>query len=523
MPSSSDDTPHLPLEEPRRQPGDSGQDVARGVNLPRGVGEVSGATAAGGVLVLDDDPERARSVAAIVEFLGYSVRAVSTDEWSGRNEALADVAVVMIACETGRDALRALVEGVRARDAGLPVCVLDLDGEAARVFEGARAGTSFNCVLHYPLRHAELVKALEQGRLFRENRRPRTDSNSLRLTRALVGVSPVMQQVRDLISKVARTDATVLVLGETGTGKEIVARNIHYLSARRGAPFVAVNCGAIPPELLESELFGHEKGAFTGAITSRPGRFELAEGGTLFLDEIGDMPLPMQVKLLRVLQEQTYERVGGQRSQRTNVRVVAATHRDIEALIEEGRFREDLYYRLNVFPIETPPLRDRIEDLSLLLGELVARLEASGRGTLRFSGSAMEVLSRYPWPGNVRELGNLVERLAILFPGEVVAARRLPRKFLPEDWRDDDCEPSDWQPEASASAAVSGENLRLPPGGLDLRDYLSRQEISLITQALDEAGGVVAQAAGLLGMRRTTLVEKIRKYGIKEKDAPTEF
>jgi sigma-54 dependent transcriptional regulator, flagellar regulatory protein len=480
--------------------------------------EVAAASHGDLILVLDDDGERARSVAAIIEFLGYPALALPADEWQATISGVGRVAAVLIGCEEGRKGLLGLIDAVLAWDATLPVCVLDLGGDTQRHLEGVRDLSRFVCALDYPLRQPQLIKALEQGRLFRENRKPQSDGVPPRLARALVGASPVMQHVRYLIAKVAPTDATVLVLGETGTGKEIVARNIHYLSKRSSAPFVAVNCGAIPAELLESELFGHEKGAFTGAITARCGRFELAEGGTLFLDEIGDMPLSMQVKLLRVLQEQTYERVGGTRSLRTNVRVIAATHRNMEALIAEGRFREDLYYRLHVFPIETPPLRERIDDLPMLVGELITRMEATSGGTLRFTASAVDALSRYAWPGNVRELANLLERLAILSPGETITANGLPRKYLPQAWPDSEPGTVHESAHCHEVSAVADDSLRLPPDGLDLRDYLSRQEVHFINQALDEASGVVAQAAARLGMRRTTLVEKMRKYGIHRKD-----
>ena len=469
------------------------------------------------ILILDTDGERARAVTAIIEFLGYPAVALATDAWQTAAAGAGRVVAVLIGCDEGRK-VPDLIDTVLAWDTTLPVCVLNVSGDTQRLLEGARDLTRFVCALDYPLRQPQLIKALEQGRLFRENRKPLSDGASPRLARALVGGSAAMQQVRHLIAKVAPTDATVLVLGETGTGKEIVARNIHYLSQRRQAPFVAINCGAIPAELLESELFGHEKGAFTGAITARAGRFELADGGTLFLDEIGDMPLPMQVKLLRVLQEQTYERVGGTRSLRANVRIIAATHRDMEGLIAEGRFREDLYYRLHVFPIETPPLRARIADLPMLIGELVTRMEATSRGTLRFTTSAIDALSRYAWPGNVRELANLLERLAILSPGEIIAAGALPRKYLPEAWPG--AEPAGVLADAPGYtvAAVADDGGRLPPDGLDLRDYLCRLEVNFINQALDEASGVVAQAAARLGMRRTTLVEKMRKYSINRKD-----
>ena len=324
------------------------------------------------------------------------------------------------------------------------------------------------------------------------------------------GRSPLVRALHHLIDQVAAHDTNVLILGESGTGKELVARNIHELSARSEQPFVPVNCGAIPAELLESELFGHEKGAFTGAITARKGRFELAEGGTLFLDEIGDMNLNMQVKLLRVLQERVFERVGGSVSQQCNVRIIAATHRNLEDAIVAGSFREDLYYRLAVFPIETPPLRERIEDLPLLVETIVSRNIRAGREGIRFSPGAIVTLASYPWPGNVRELANLVERLAILHPNGIVEPTDLPARYRG----------SDVEAEAAVFAApppaleTAGGDVALPPGGIDLKDYLSNIELSLIRQALDESNGVVARAARLLKLRRTTLVEKMRKYAM---------
>jgi sigma-54 specific flagellar transcriptional regulator A len=309
----------------------------------------------------------------------------------------------------------------------------------------------------------------------------------------------------------------VLLLGESGTGKEMAARTIHEQSNRRHGPFVAINCGAIPGELLESELFGHEKGAFTGAITTRKGRFELAEGGTLFLDEIGDMSLPMQVKLLRVLQERMYERVGSNQTQRCDVRIIAATHRNLEQAIGlGGTFREDLYYRLNVFPIELPPLRERAEDLPLLVEEFAARLAANGHAVPSFGTDVYAALAAYRWPGNVRELGNLVERLAVLYPGRLVRLCDLPpqyRAFAPalEATQPEEPAPAD---DAMAPASAAATAPRLTHEGLDLREHLALVEIALIRQALDRADGVVAHAAKTLRLQRTTLVEKLRKYGL---------
>ena len=336
------------------------------------------------------------------------------------------------------------------------------------------------------------------------------------LFRNLSGSSPAIQQTRKLILQVAPTDSTVLILGESGTGKEVIARHLHYYSTRRQKPFVPVNCGAIPAELLESELFGHEKGAFTGALSTRQGRFELAEGGTLFLDEIGDMPLTMQVKLLRVLQERSFERVGGARTIHCDVRIIAATHRDLEVAIRDHRFREDLYYRLNVFPIEVPALRDRLEDIPGLVEDLIARMRAEKRVEFRLSAAAARSLQRYSWPGNVRELANLIERLGILYPNQTVEVSDLPEKLLRQIQPDEPLplDPGKAVPPEGIQTGVMTP-ARLPENGLDLREHINNLERELIRQALDECNGVVAHAANLLRLRRTTLVEKLRKYGLR--------
>src|SRR5688500_1526333 len=246
------------------------------------------------------------------------------------------------------------------------------------------------------------------------------------------GSSPAVREVSGLIRQVAAHDSSVLILGESGTGKELAARAIHDASPRRQRPFVAINCGAIPAELLESELFGHEKGSFTGAVAARKGRFEIAEGGTLFLDEIGDMSLPMQVKLLRVLQERVFERVGNHTPIRCNVRIIAATHRNLEDSIARGAFREDLFYRLNVFPIEMPALRERIEDMPLLIRDFSERNVAQGRSAIEMTQRTLTALGRHGWPGNVRELGNLIERLSILCPNRKIDIADLPAKYRPQ-------------------------------------------------------------------------------------------
>jgi sigma-54 dependent transcriptional regulator, flagellar regulatory protein len=381
------------------------------------------------------------------------------------------------------------------------------------------------------------------------------------------GTSSAIRDVIALIRQVAAFDSTALVLGESGTGKEVVARAIHDLSPRRGRPFVAVNCGAIPADLLESELFGHEKGSFTGAIAARKGRFEIAEGGTLFLDEIGDMSPSMQVKLLRVLQERVFERVGNHTPIRCNVRIIAATHRNLEEAITRGTFREDLFHRINVFPIEMPPLRARSEDIPLLVRDFVAHNVSEGRGRLQLSQRALAALALHSWSGNVRELGNLIERLSIVCNNRTVEVRDLPAKYRPpEDWtlevkaldsslcvsalddaseaidveeqvpltdeaaltvlESEAFEPQPLEPPALAPTAIEAATMdpfealtMLPQEGLDLRAHLLAIERRLVEQALERANGTVAQAARLLNLRRTTLVEKLRKLGIAAADA----
>ncbi|MDM7860130.1 sigma-54 dependent transcriptional regulator [Alteromonas sp. ASW11-36] len=395
---------------------------------------------------------------------------------------------------------------------------------------------SKNLVAHIglPITYPFLTQALYRAQeyLKRNPNNVKSVQSKMRLFRSLVGQSPLIQSVRKLVEQVAPTDANVLILGESGTGKEVIARNIHFMSSRKDAEFIPINCGAIPGELLESELFGHEKGAFTGAVNSRKGRFELAEGGTLFLDEIGDMPLQMQVKLLRVLQERTFERVGGTRPIACNVRVIAATHRDLEGMIEKDKFREDLYYRLNVFPIESPALRERQEDIPLLLQELVTRIQDDSETVVRFTEQAIKSLMEHPWPGNVRELSNLVERLTILYPNQLIDVSELPSKYqhgefeqYEPDYPEEVLERQAFN-ELFAESAELDENSHdvtlpqaadtaLPDEGVNLKEYLSELEINLVLQALEQSDWVVARAADKLGMRRTTLVEKMRKYNIQ--------
>jgi len=329
----------------------------------------------------------------------------------------------------------------------------------------------------------------------------------------LVGCSAAIGELRRLLRQVADKMVTVLITGPSGSGKEVVARSLHRHSLRSNGPFVPINCGAIPRELLESELFGHERGAFTGAISSRAGRFELAEGGTLFLDEIGDMPLDMQVKILRVIQERQFQRVGSDKTRVADVRIIAATHRDLASMIAAGEFREDLYYRLNVFPLQVPPLAERQEDIPDLIRVLSRQLEADGLGRLRLASSALQSLVQQPWSGNIRELANLLERLVIMYPDQVVGLGDLPESYrcAAEPWREHGEAEQVAGLAATPKAALS---TALPEEGLDMKASLQALERSWIEQALATHSGVVSKAAAHLGLRRTTLIEKMRKLEI---------
>ncbi len=319
----------------------------------------------------------------------------------------------------------------------------------------------------------------------------------------MIGESPEMRRVFALIDKVADADSTVLIQGESGTGKELIAQALHRQGSRRDGPFVPVNCGAIPGELLESELFGHEKGAFTHAVSTRIGRFELADGGTVFLDEISEMSPMLQVKILRVLQEKQFERVGGTRTIRSDFRVVAATNRDLEEEVAAGRFREDLYYRLNVIPIEAPPLRRRGEDIFLLAEHFIRRFEQKRKKRIKgFTPEARRLLAAYRWPGNVRELENVIERMVILASGEWLDVEDLPEKMR--------------QAGDTAAAHAAADGPVMVEGVFSLNAEVAAFEKGLLVQALNQCGWVKNRAARLLGINRTTLVEKLKRYGIEK-------
>lgn len=365
-----------------------------------------------------------------------------------------------------------------------------------------------------------------------------------------IGTSPIAQALRRLVTTIANSNATVLVTGESGTGKELLARSLHEQSDRAGSAFVPINCSAIPKDLLESELFGHRKGSFTGAVADRVGRFELAHGGTIFLDEIGDMSLDMQVKLLRVLQERLIDPVGSTRQVPIDVRVIAATHRDLETEIQAGRFREDLYYRLNVLPVVTPPLRERKQDIPELLRFYAEHYKVGHNQAVGFSTEFLEALVNYPWPGNVRELCNLIDRFSTLYAGQVLDLRAIPANLLPKalvpvqtemlerngpaiaqemtmppevlaemqaaeqvDVLMDQPEPMDNEIESIIMLAQGMPHL--PPEGLSLKDRLAEIERNIIEQALERSQGNVSRTAKLLNLQRTTLIEKINKYELR--------
>lgn len=452
-------------------------------------------------IALCGDAEQVRAAACVLEFLGVEPVRLSVPAAAAFTAAFEQEAAALWLCERAA-VLRAALADLAASPP-VPVICQPLEREP---LEDDRVA-----VIVPPLTPGPVIALLQWIE--------RQHAPALVEDSDLVGRHPAMQHLRHLIAHVAPTDATVLILGETGSGKEVVARAILRASNRADKPFVAVNCGAIPPDLLESELFGHEKGAFTGAFTARTGRFELAGDGVIFLDEIGDMPMHMQVKLLRVLQERAFERVGSNKSIQTNARVISATHRNLDAAVADGRFREDLFFRLNVFPIDVPPLRERRSDIPLLIETLNARLRDQGSEPALLAPAVVAHLQRLDWPGNIRELANLLEQLSIMYPAELVDLLQLPARVRPEDVVAPTLPfplPAASQPSAVPLSPVAGALLL--PEGTELREYLNSLERGMILAALEEHGFVVARAARRLGMRRTTLVERMRKFGLERED-----
>ena len=447
------------------------------------------------ILIVDDEAGIRSSLSGILEDEGYRVAAASTSSEAARRLGNESFDLVLLDLWLpDRDGLELLAE-LRNQGFDRPVIVISGHGNVDAAVRATRLGAYD--FLEKPLSLSRVVitvqNALERGRLAREVQRL---SHELARGEQLIGDSAALQRLRGDLKTAAESDSRILVLGENGTGKELVARQIHRYSRRSAAPFVEVNCAAIPEELIESELFGHMKGAFTGASADRPGRFEQADGGTLFLDEIADMSLKTQAKVLRVLQEQRFERVGGMATIQVDVRVLAATNKDLQEEIRAHRFREDLYFRLAVIPLHVPALRERPEDVPLLVEHFVAQLARElGRRPKRLEPPALERLQGYAWPGNVRELRNLVERLMIMAPGDAIGVRDLPPGV-----RGDGTEAAD-QSESLWEAA-------------SLREARDAFEKRFIERKLAELGGNVSRTAQALGLERSHLYRKMKALGI---------
>ncbi len=455
-------------------------------------------------LAVDDDPEMRRSVCRLLERLDYEcIQASSaTDAIARLADANFEVVVTDLKMPPGPDGLE-VVRVVRKKQPTAATIMLTGQGSVADCVAAMRAGANdFVTKPFHPDALADVIRgAVENMRLPRVARPSRIEGKPRPAaptpSAALLGSSQVIADVLGLIERVAPTPATVLVTGETGTGKEVVARLLHGASPRSSGPFVAVNCGAVPENLIESELFGHSRGAFTGAVERRAGCFVLANGGSLFLDEVGELPLHMQVRLLRVLQTREVMAIGDSKAQHVDIRVLAATNRDLPAMVAAGQFREDLFYRLNVVQLELPPLRARGQDIESLFRSFVERSAALVDRAVGVDAPVFEVLSKYRWPGNVRELENLAERLVILDRTGLITIEQLPREMRTPSLGGNDAPPREM--------ASVGET------GIDLEQILEQTERRLIDEALRRADGNKAQAARLLGINRTTLVEKLKR------------
>lgn len=498
------------------------------------------------ILILDENVERVSQISAVLDYLDMTPRVVEDISAIDLEKVTAKSwLAVLVGDVTPGVAVDAFIDWFGKQQHPLVFVLKAAEGHEAW-FEKIRPESI--SLLDFPIRRGEMSEALRRASL----RQLQQDDEIVTSHVGPSGSSAVAQGLNHLIDQVAPHNTTVLILGESGTGKEVAARAIHERSFRREKPFIVINCGAIPADLLESELFGHEKGAFPSALEQRKGRFEMAEGGTILLDEISDMSLPMQVKLLRVLQERTFQRVGGNQTIHCDVRVLAATHRNLEASISEQTFREDLFYRLNVIPIEMPPLRERLEDLPDLIADIGSQLTRGGRAFPQITAGAIASLQRYSWPGNVRELSNLIERLAVLRPEGPIEAKDLPLRYRPGSEppptpantsfisrphvttdaqmpnRQDNgavLVRQDSTVHSAINSAVSPHQfvdadvlqsilprLTLPPEGINLKEALKEFEISLIKDAMQQTNAVTARAASLLGLGRTTLVEKLKRY-----------
>jgi two-component system NtrC family response regulator len=448
------------------------------------------------VLLADDEESFRRVHEYQLAEAGYDVTSVADGKAAldAFREGLHDLVITDIRMPE-LDGLELLAR-LQAISRGTPVVVVTGHGTIETAVEAMKQGAFDFLTKPFPSDHLRLTleRALEFARLRRENRELRRAVEGRFAFENLVGSAPAMKSLFESLELAAQTESTVLIVGETGTGKELVASAIHYNSPRRGAPFVTINCGAIPESLIESELFGHVKGSFTDASSDRRGRFEAADGGTLFLDEIAEIPLNLQPKILRVLQSGEVDRIGSDRPRRVDVRIVAATNRDLESMVEDGTFRKDLYYRLAVVPLRVPPLRDRREDIPLLAEHFLRKnVERSGRTGLSLPPEAFALFDRFDWPGNVRELENTIERMVALSREDVLSIGTLPAKIRGVD------------------DGPAGSVFRLPPQGVDLEQV----EKDLIRQALERHGGNRTHAAKDLGLTRNTLLYRMQKYGLR--------
>ncbi|HUZ45668.1 MAG TPA: sigma-54 dependent transcriptional regulator [Terriglobia bacterium] len=459
------------------------------------------------ILIVEDEPKMLRLLELNLVDEGYTVRAVGNAEQGlkvlGRDKIDLVLSDVKLPGMSGLEFLHA----VKRSNAATPVVMMTAYGKVESAVGAMKAGASDYVLKPFSIEEIKLIvrKELEVQRLHEENRSLREALGHRYAFENIIATSTKMQEVLATVERVAPTNSTVLLGGESGVGKDMIARAIHQHSRRSGGPFIKINCTAIPENLLESELFGYEKGAFTGAVNAKPGKFELADKGTIFLDEIGDMPGTLQAKLLRVLQEREFERLGGTKTIRVDVRVVAATNQDLRAALEQGTFREDLYYRLNVVPISIPPLREHKEDIPYLVDHFIIRFrESSGKPISGVSPQAMKLLSDFHWPGNVRELENILERAVVMANGE---------KIEVDDIRLDIAA----RPDADANhtpcaVTANGSMLPLLPEGMKLEQF----EDEIIKEALSRAGGNKSQAARLLGITRNALRYRLSKIGVPD-------
>lgn len=457
------------------------------------------------ILVVDDEPNYLIILTEILRDEGFEVFAAENGEKALDIVRTTDLDLVLTDMQMPVMGGMELLRQVKAINHNLPVIMLTAYGEVEKAVAAMRDG-AFN-YLTKPFKNDELIanitKAVEHYSLLRENIRLRSEVKKRYSFAEMIGKNKQMQLLFTMIEKVAPTPASVLITGESGTGKELVARAIHNYSPRDKEPFISVNCAALPESLLESELFGHEKGAFTGAIALRKGRFELADRGTLFLDEIGEMALSLQAKLLRILQEKTFQRVGGAQEQKVDVRIVAATNKDLKAEVEAGRFREDLYYRLNVLHLHLPPLRERLDDIPLLAEHFVSKFARQlNQPELKISPTTLRFLTTLPWEGNIRELENTIERASILCVNNTI---------FPED-----VQPDGSSAKVAAPLSQSFNPDDLVPPGTALPDMLDAIEEKALRNALIKADFVQTKAAEALGITKSLLQYKMKKFRIKK-------